>query len=233
MKALTVQQPFAFEIMSGLKTIEVLSWDTLHRGDLLICSSKKPAFSREEMEEIEDDYDCTLIYGKAICLVRLVDVRPMRRGDEEPALMDEIDPEAYSWILEAARPVVPFPVKGQQGLFDVDDNLVTASPFQCNEPVKAKKGARSQDFEMDFSGWQGRTGHLVTEEEGEIRIHVMWDSVSLRHIPTEVVRECEREGFDWTGILMRLNEIEKATPRDTPQDTEHTIDKILEEIQES
>ncbi len=232
MKALSVQQPFAFEIMNGLKTIEVRSWDTLHRGDLLICSSQKPAFSREEMEEIEDDYDCTLIYGHAICLASLTDVRPVKRGDEEPAIMEEIDPDAYAWVLENARPVVPFPVKGQQGLFNVEDALITVSPFKCNEPVKAKKGVRSQDFGIDLSGWQCRTGHLILmeEEEGEARIHVIWDSASLRRIPIEMVRECEQEGFDWTGMLLRLSEIEKAEARDTPEDVENMIDKIMEDF---
>ena len=121
MKAISVQQPFAFEIMSGLKTIEVRSWDTLHRGDLLICASGKPAFSREEMAELEEEYGCTFLYGQALCLARLVEVRPMQQGDEEEALMDEIDPEAFSWVLEEVRPVVPFPVKGKQGFYEVDD----------------------------------------------------------------------------------------------------------------
>src|SRR5512139_261867 len=113
MKAISIQQPFAFEIMSGLKTIEVRTWDTLHRGDLLICSSGRPAFSKEDMEELEEEYGCTFLYGHALGIVRLVDVRPMRRGDEEEALTDKVDPEAFSWVLEDVRPIIPFPVKGK------------------------------------------------------------------------------------------------------------------------
>ncbi len=229
MKALSVQQPFAFEIMIGFKTIEVRSWDTLHRGDLLICSTKKPAFSKDVMEEVEDEYGCSFLYGQAVCLVRLADVRPMRKGDEGRALLGEIDPDSYSWILEDARPVVPFPVKGQQGLFEVDEALVTVSPFRYNQPVRVKDGIVARDFGIDFSGWQGRTGVLVLTEEGEVRVHVTWDSLSLRAIPPATLEACEREGFDWTGVLLRLNEVETAQARDTLEDVDDALERILEE----
>lgn len=229
MKAISVKQPFAFEIMSGRKTIEVRTWDTLHRGDLLICSSGKPAFSREEMEEIEDEYGCTFLYGHALCIVRVGDVRYMKQGDEEKALMDEIDPEAFSWLLDEVRPVIPFPVKGKQGLFDVDDSLITVSPFRYNESVVVKKGVLAQDFGIDFSGWYGRTSDIFLTEEGEPRIMVVWDSVSLKSIPLTVIEACEKEKFDWTAVLLRLHEIEHAEPRDTWEDVQSAIENIVEE----
>jgi len=37
---------------------------------LLICASGKPAFSREEMAELEEEYGCTFLYGQALCLAR-------------------------------------------------------------------------------------------------------------------------------------------------------------------
>lgn len=229
MKAITVQQPFAFEIMSGLKTIEVQTWDTLHRGDLLLCSTRKPAFSMKDMEEIEEEYGCTFLHGYALCLVRLVDVRLMQKGDEEPALMDEIDPESYSWVFEDIRPVIPFPVKGKEGLFHVDDSLITVSPFRYDEAVVVKSGTVDQDFGIDFSGWQGRTSEIVLIDEGEPRIQVIWDSVSLRSLPLSVIERCEKEGIDWTGILLRLGEIDHAEPRDTWDEVQEAVERIIEE----
>lgn len=229
MKAITVQQPFAYEILSGEKTIHVSTLDTLHRGDLLICSSAKPAFSREEMEEMEEEYGCTFLYGQALCVVRLVDVRYMRRGDEEDALVDEIDPEAYSWVLEDVRPVIPFPVKGKQGVFDVDDMLVSVSPFRYDEPVVVKSGVMAQDFGIDFSGWHGRASDIILTEEGEPRAHVIWDSLSLRDMPVGAIAICVNEGFDWTGVLLRLDEIDRAQPRDTWDDVQDAIESIVEE----
>ena len=229
MKALSVQQPFAFDILCGQKTIEVRTWDTLFRGDLLICSSGRPAFSRQEMEEIEEAYGCTFLYGHALCVVRLIDVRNMTAGDEEEALVDTIDPEAYSWVMEAARPVVPFPVKGKQGLFEVDDSLIGLSPFKYDETVVVKSGTVAQDFEIDFSGWHGRASEILMTEEGEPRIRVAWDSLTLRSIPVTVIEKCVKGGFDWTGVLLRLQEIEHAAPRDTWDDVQDAIENIEEE----
>jgi hypothetical protein len=228
MKALSVQQPFAYEILVGQKTIEVRTWDTLHRGDLLICSSGKPAFSKEDMEEIEDEYGCTFLYGYALCVVRIADVRLMQKGDEERALADQIDPESYSWVIEDVRPVLPFPVKGRQGLFDVDDGLITLSPFQYNEPVVIKDGTIDDEFGVDFSGWHGRTADIQIVEEDEPRITVIWDSVSLKAIPVEVLERCEKEGIDWTAALLRLEEIESTEPRDTWEDVQEAIESIME-----
>jgi hypothetical protein len=57
----------------------------------------------------------------------------------------------------------------------------------------------------------------------------MWDSLSLRCIPVSALAECEKEGFDWTGVLLRLHEIEHAEPRDRWDDVEDAIENIVEE----
>lgn len=226
MKAISVQQPFAFEIVSSEKTIEVRTWDTLHRGDLLICSSGRPAFSKEDMVELEEEYGCTFLYGHALGIVRLADVRLMRKGDEEKALMDEIDIEAYSWVLADVRPVIPFPVKGKQGLFEVDEKLIRVSPFRYDEAVVVKNGTLAQYFGIDFSGWHGRVSDLVLTEEGEPRITVIWDSLSLRNMPITVVEQCVKEGFDWTRVLLRLYEIERTEARDTWDEVRDAIENL-------
>ena len=230
MKAISVPQPFAFEIMSGQKTIEIRDWDSLYRGDLLICSSRKPAFSREDMEDMENEYGATFLYGQALCLVRVADVRNMRRGDEEKALVDKIDPEAYSWVFEDARPVVPFPVKGQQQVFfEVDDQLIEVSPFRYGDTVAVRSGTLAREFGIDFSGWHGRACDILLTEEGEPRVRVVWDSLSLKGMPILAIERCERERFDWTGVLLRFGEIEHAEPRDTWDDVQKAIDGIVEE----
>lgn len=42
MKCLSVKQPFANLIASGKKKIEIRSWKTSYRGELLIYASKMP-----------------------------------------------------------------------------------------------------------------------------------------------------------------------------------------------
>ncbi len=58
---------------------------------------------------------------------------------------------------------------------------------------------------------------------------MLWDSLSLRSISLPIVEKCEIEGIDWTGVLVRLDEIEHAEPRDTWDDVQNAIEDIMEE----
>lgn len=113
MKALSVRQPWASMIAGGRKTIETRTWSTDYRGDLLIVSSKRPKWGG-------------LPLGQGLCVVELVDCRPMTIEDEPAAQckMYEYGIGAYSWCLENIRPVEHFPVRGQLGLYEVDDQLI-------------------------------------------------------------------------------------------------------------
>ncbi len=105
LKALSVRQPWASMIASGIKTIEVRSWPTLFRGELLIVSSRKPDLPG-------------LPLGQAIAVVRLIDCRSMHRRDE-PAAKCKLNPGDFAWVLEGARRITPFEVKGRLRLFEV------------------------------------------------------------------------------------------------------------------
>lgn len=104
MKALSIKEPYASMIYSGMKTIETRTWRTNYRGKLLLCASKKPH---------------TNLSGNAFAIAEIIDCRPMTIGDEEKACC-EIYPGAYSWMLDNVQKIKPFPVKGQLSLFEVD-----------------------------------------------------------------------------------------------------------------
>lgn len=109
MKALSIRQPYVNDILTGKKTIELRTWRTKYRGDLLLVSSLKANAGGEDLPR-----------GMAICIVRLTDCRKMKRKDCKAAMSDGIlYIDAYSWILEDVRPVDPAPVKGRLGLFEV------------------------------------------------------------------------------------------------------------------
>lgn len=110
MKAISVRQPWASMIAQGGKTVETRIWSTEFRGDLLIVSSKKPVFPG-------------LPSGKALCVVRLYDCRPMT-ADDEPAARCELYEGAWAWCLDNCRPVMMFSVRGTLGLYEVDDELI-------------------------------------------------------------------------------------------------------------
>ena len=104
MKALSIKQPWASLIASGIKTIETRTWKTDYRGPLLICSSKTPDIAPA---------------GQALAVAQLTDCRPMSVLDEGAARCRKYD-GAYSWVLTDIRPIQPFAVRGRIGLFEVD-----------------------------------------------------------------------------------------------------------------
>lgn len=93
MKALSVRQRYASQIASGEKTIEYRSWETRHRGSLLIVSTKHPHF---------EDVPC----GYAIAVVQLVDCHQASEG-------------VWEWVLAHPKPITPFRVKGHLGIYEV------------------------------------------------------------------------------------------------------------------
>ena len=105
-KALSVHQPWASMIALGPKTIESRTWYTYYRGELLICSTKK----------INDNYR-RLPYGQALCIVNLIECRPMKKSDEPLACCPCLK-NLWSWVLRDVRKIEPFPVIGRQGLFN-------------------------------------------------------------------------------------------------------------------
>ena len=106
MKAISLHQPWASMIANGQKTIETRRWATSYRGDLLICSTKKPLYPG-------------LCCGYALCVVTIYDCRPMRKMNETRACCELYD-GAYSWFLKDLRRIMPFQVRGQQGFYEVE-----------------------------------------------------------------------------------------------------------------
>jgi hypothetical protein len=111
LKCLSIHQPYADLISAGLKTIECRSWQTSYRGDILICSTKKPYFENK-------------LHGQALCIITLENVIKMNKKHCKNAYIDKIYP--YAWILKNPKLIKPFPVKGQLGFFELPINLKDA-----------------------------------------------------------------------------------------------------------
>lgn len=108
MKALSIHPYYVMQIFAGRKTIEVRSWETNYRGDLLICSTAK---------KFKDT-----IPGHALLVARLADVVPFAKKHVDAAYMlpQDWEPGQYAWMLEDIRPIVPIPLKGRLGLWNYD-----------------------------------------------------------------------------------------------------------------
>ncbi|MBR4742173.1 MAG: ASCH domain-containing protein [Desulfovibrio sp.] len=119
MKALSIRQPYASAIIFGWKTVEIRSWKTKYRGDLLICSTQK---------EFRSEDGTIFPGGYALGVVELLDVHKMTKNDllyaYEPAgtrFEDYIN--HYAWIIALKHKIVPFHVKGKQGFYEVDHEI--------------------------------------------------------------------------------------------------------------
>lgn len=126
MKALSLWQPWGSLIATGAKKFETRSWATNYKGPLLICASKRKP---DEDDIFILDIEMPLPLGKALCVVELVDclatdnMTTAQIGNDDR--YGDFTPGRYAWKLENVRAFKkPFPIRGAQGLFDVDDQVV-------------------------------------------------------------------------------------------------------------
>ena len=115
--------PYADWIKNGEKTIETRHRSFNYRGDIVICCGKTNSVGKNA--------------GKALCIVELWKVRPMKKYDEEAAGV-RYDPEIKSFLLRNWRhfsrdfEFSPQKVSGAwQSLFDIvipDDVQIIPRP---------------------------------------------------------------------------------------------------------
>lgn len=112
MKALSVRQPFAELIATGAKSVEVRSWQTSYRGSLLICAGAQWHALGVRL------HGCLGTRGVAVCVVELLDCRPLVTRDATLACVDVSAFEGHrAWVLARPRRVEPMPMLGKLHLF--------------------------------------------------------------------------------------------------------------------
>lgn len=121
MQALSVRQPYAGLIVSGLKTIECRLYPTKFRGRLIICSSLTWAAGDYE---IPDDVMWAYPVGCAVGAVDIIGCVPFTADHLEAAAMSEI-PDRPAWAWQLANPIEfdPIPVTGKLGIFNLPDEI--------------------------------------------------------------------------------------------------------------
>jgi hypothetical protein len=98
LKALSVVEPWGEFIAAGKKTIEVRSWttrDLLPDEDLLIVQNKKRLHAGDA-----PDPD-----GKAMALVRVLEMRPFVYADRAHAKTERFEEGLFAWVLGDLRPL--------------------------------------------------------------------------------------------------------------------------------
>jgi hypothetical protein len=124
MKALSFHQPRAEQIILGLKTVDVRTWQVQYRGPLAVHASSKRRDGRCRLLGFDPD---ALDYSALIGTVELTGIVPLDEATYE-ALRDEhlLDapfpgPPCYAWRLaDPQRFDAPIPCRGRMRLFNVD-----------------------------------------------------------------------------------------------------------------
>lgn len=114
MKCLSIKQPHADRIRSGVKTYEIRSWRTHYRGPLLICSGVRHDRRFPEAK--------SLPLGVSIAACELADVVPFEPHMADAACV-EWRPGLFAWVLRDVNAVKPVHVKGQLGLFQIPNSV--------------------------------------------------------------------------------------------------------------
>ena len=102
MKALSLHPENAAAVAWGDKLVEYRTWQTKYRGPLLICASAKKTAG--------------FLTGYALCVMNLEEIYHFPDG-------------SYGWRFSPyptgkSYHIEPFPVKGLQRLFEVDEDLI-------------------------------------------------------------------------------------------------------------
>ena len=142
MKALSINQPWAWCIVNGYKGVENRDWNTKYRGEFLIHAGKK--FDKEgwlwivqNFPEIPiphdiEEFDRGGIVGKAR-LINTVHVREERFicENDKPWFFGE-----YGFILDSAEPCEFKQCKGALGFFTPDYNSRYKEPTPKKKPLQ-------------------------------------------------------------------------------------------------
>lgn len=134
MKALSICQPWVHAIFHFGKDVENRSWNTKHRGTLLIHASKTKTYydAQDPADWTEAGHSLppwnTLPTGVIVGTVELIDC--VRADPSLPYFVPGYGPSQwaeglYLWVLRNPRLLAePIPYRGLMYMFDVPDELV-------------------------------------------------------------------------------------------------------------
>lgn len=141
MKTISIKEPYATLISSGVKKIETRSWKTNYRGQLYIHASKNND-SKWNSTDIKKLLKQNRINnGKILCECKLIDCIYMKQefiNDlKESNLIEykygEYKIGRYAWILDEIKQIEPIEVKGNLNLWDYYNENEIMNFMQCIE----------------------------------------------------------------------------------------------------
>ena len=146
MKALSIQQPWAWAILDGRKRVENRTWLTHHRGPLLIHAGNSRKWYRALRGKTlpdgsplpPEDY---LHFGAILGVVQLRECVELAEPEGAPLRADPFASGPVCWVLaEPRRFPSPIPFKGQVTLFEVSEHIARQA---AGVPVQLSRSAWS------------------------------------------------------------------------------------------
>ncbi len=128
MKVLTIKEPYASIIMSGLKEYETRSWKTNYRGKIYIHASIKiddDLKSRNDLQKLVYDNNITLKPGYILCEAYLDDCIYMndmfiKNVSDKEKMVGRYELGRYAWHLSDIRVIEPVQAKGKLGIWNYE-----------------------------------------------------------------------------------------------------------------
>lgn len=142
--ALSVWQPWAYLIVSGQKTVELRSWPTNHRGEVVIHASRR--VDEAAISYFAFDVE-TWPTGVALAVVQLVDVVTWTRQDLTLRRWSHRSWGPYAhgmrgFVFAAPRVLArPVEMMGSRGLFPVPDGAASNIAAQVGMNLSIGSGA--------------------------------------------------------------------------------------------
>jgi len=104
--------------------------------------------------------------------------------------------------------------------YDLNDPIL-----HVGNSITVNEGVKDPDNGSDIGGWQGR----IVELDDEKLVTIQWDSITLKNMPPQNIEKCEKEGLDWSEMVLEQDEVTKSRPRDSKKDVE-TAKEHLEKL---
>lgn len=220
LRCLAIQQPWAWLICAGAKTIENRSWSTDHRGTIAILASTSKTRVNAALKAAKPTKLPTahFTYGAIVGVADLVDCTPLG-----PELED--NPWAfgpYCLALRNARLFAePIPAKGKLNLYYLDetlDALVRARMLETHAPSADVREVWDAATRLDaVTTFHERAGNYLALEKAEHALHLC-DAYLEKH-PEDLAARHHR-GFaryqskDLAGARAELDFILARDPED-------------------
>lgn len=129
MKALTISQPWADIIASGVKWVENRTWRTDYRGPLAIHAGKHSRYLTDG-ELRRHPTGCVIAIADLVACLPIEGLRqaPLAARIDKHTVLEILNHEytegPWCWLLDGVRRIQPVPAKGAQGLWNWEPGIV-------------------------------------------------------------------------------------------------------------